>query len=392
MQPSFGPTETNKAFLQILIFVDKRPICQEQTQQIYKCLEELRENCEFDIEEIDVGEKPYLAEHFKLIATPTLIKLYPEPRQILTGTNLVMQIRHCWPRWLQSVHKYLEDQTALTRAVNHYHDQPRASSAIAFAGELIQISDQVFQLKQEIEELQSQVQFKDRIISMLAHDIRNPLTSASLAIETLELSQNLDEQNLPRLTPAFKEGLLKQARCQLRLIDRLITDILDAARGENNELQIQPQKIKLGDLCKQIIDEFTDRLVVKSLQLGTDIPHGLPVVYADPEKIRQVISNLLDNAIKYTPDHGKIHIAILERTTQKIQVTITDNGPGIPASDRDTVFEDHFRLQRDHSLAGYGLGLALCRRIINAHFGKIWVEDNHNQQGASFHFTLPIYR
>jgi len=392
MQPSFGPTETNKAFLQILIFVDKRPICQEQTQQIYQCLEELRENCEFDIEEIDIGEKPHLAEHFKLIATPTLIKLYPEPRQMLTGNNLVMQIQLSWPRWLQSVHQYLEEQVEGTGLVSYDRNQPRASSAIAFAGELIQLSDQVFQLKRQIEELQAQVQFKDRIISMLAHDIRNPLTSASLAIETLELSQNFDEQSLPRLTPVFKEGLLKQARCQIRLIDRLITDILDAARGENAELQIQPQKIKLGELCKEVIDELTDRLVIKSLQLGTDIPHGLPVVYADPEKIRQVIVNLLDNAIKYTPNHGKIHIAILERTTQKIQVTITDNGPGIPVLERDAVFEDHFRLQRDHSLAGYGLGLALCRRIINAHFGKIWVEDNHNQQGSSFHFTLPIYR
>lgn len=170
MQPFFRPTETNKAFLQILIFVDKRPICQEQTQQIYKCLEELRENCEFDIEEIDVGEKPHLAEHFKLIATPTLIKLYPEPRQIITGANLVKQIQHCWPRWLQSVHKYLEEQAAATGLVSYDHNQPRASSAIAFAGELIQLSDQVFQLKRQIEELQAQIKFKDKIIAMLAHD------------------------------------------------------------------------------------------------------------------------------------------------------------------------------------------------------------------------------
>ena len=127
-----------------------------------------------------------------------------------------------------------------------------------------------------------------------------------------------------------------------------------------------------------------------SKKIETDIPKDLPYVYADPERIRQVLVNLLDNAIKYTPKGGKISVAGLHRTTQKVQFSIGDTGPGIPVENRDRIFENHFRLQRDEGTEGYGIGLCLCQRIIRAHYGQIWVDSAPNG-GAWFHFTLPVY-
>src|SRR4028119_1100647 len=101
--------------------------------------------------------------------------------------------------------------------------------------------------------------------------------------------------------------------------------------------------------------------------------------------------NLIDNAIKYTPASGKITISIFHRTTEKVQVIVSDNGPGIPEGNLERIFEDHFRLQRDKEQDGYGLGLSLCRRIVQAHYGKIWVESILGE-GSSFNFTLPVYR
>ena len=124
--------------------------------------------------------------------------------------------------------------------------------------------------------------------------------------------------------------------------------------------------------------------------MKVDIPQDLPYVYADPERVRQVLVNLLDNAIKYTPAGGIITVAGLHRTSQKVQFTVGDTGPGIPEEDRDRIFENLVRLQRDQGIDGYGIGLCLCQRIIRAHYGQIWV-DSSSHGGAWFHFTLPVY-
>jgi two-component system, OmpR family, clock-associated histidine kinase SasA len=103
-----------------------------------------------------------------------------------------------------------------------------------------------------------------------------------------------------------------------------------------------------------------------------------------------VLINLLDNAIKYTPDGGSIEISMLHRTSQKIQVSISDTGPGIPPENQVRIFEEQFRLERDEQEDGYGIGLALCQRIVRAHYGQIWV-DSSPDRGSCFHFTLPVY-
>ncbi|MBC1220459.1 histidine kinase [Nostoc sp. UCD121] len=393
MQVSQDQPIYSEAPLQLLLFVDGRPKSRQQVQRIRAYLKELQAEYTFEVQTIDVGQQPYLAEHFKLVATPALIKIHPEPRQVLAGSNIIAQLKNWWPRWQVAVDAYLKLQEDLQE---HMDDNGRGTlpkstiHSVAVSAELIRLSDEIFRLKQEKDNLQEQLQFKDRVIAMLAHDLRNPLTAAAIAMETLQSNYNLETGEFQRLKPSMTAHLLKQARNQTKVIDRMITDLLQVGRGKDTEFPLLPQKVQLGKVFLDVLEELCDRYTAKSQEVETDIPSDLPYVYADPERIRQVLVNLLDNAIKYTPEGGKISVSGLHRTTQKVQFSIGDTGPGIPVENRDRIFENHFRLQRDEGKEGYGIGLCLCQRIILAHYGQIWVDSAPNN-GAWFHFTLPVY-
>lgn len=394
MQVSSQQT-TSEAKLQLLLFVDGRSSSRPQVQQIRHYLKDLQDDYPFELQIVDVGKQPYLAEHFKLVATPALIKIYPEPRQILAGSNLIEQLKNWWLRWQQAIEAQLQLQNeGLPESIDNAHRLPNPKPpirSVADAVEVIRLSDEIFRLQREQEKLLEHLQFKDQVIAMMAHDLRNPLTAVSIAIETLETQLfSPRREDTPPLKPALALQLFKQARTQTRIIDRMITGLLQVARGPSAELKIQPQKLQLLTLYQDVVANLGDRAAAKFLDVEFDIPNDLPCVYADHERVRQVLMNLLDNAIKYTPEGGEIRVSCLHRTTQKVQVSVCDNGPGIPEENHERIFEERFRLKRDEAKDGYGIGLALCQRIIRAHYGQIWVDSTPNG-GSCFHFTLPVY-
>jgi two-component system, OmpR family, clock-associated histidine kinase SasA len=398
MQVAHENSPNGEATLQLLLFVDERPSSRKHIHHIRNYLESLKQDYPFELMIVKVGEQPYLAEHFKIVATPALLKIHPQPRQTLAGTNLVGQLNSCWSRWQHCIKDY-KDKVELTQEAVSSADggisSENGSSAkpsMASSVEVIQLTDEIFRLNQENAALRENIHFKDQILSMLAHDIRNPLTAASIALDTLELGKNNPSQSPGyKLTPTLKARLFEQARIQLRTIDRMITEILQAAKGSNADFYVKPRKLALRPLCQDILNQMHESFQLKSQIVETDIPQDLPPVHADSELVRQVIVNLLDNANKYTPKGGKIQVSMLHRTTQKVQVSVYDTGPGIPEENRDRIFENHFRLKRDQGKDGYGIGLSLCQRIIRAHYGRIWV-DCPTKGGGCFHFTLPIYR
>ena len=373
--------------LKLLLFIDKRPNSGEHIRQIRHHLKRLQGTYPFRLDVVDVGEQPYLAEHFKLVATPALIKISPPPQQTLAGSDIVSQLERWWPRWQQEV------EAGLTSPSTHLENTSPSGviDSITHSAQLIQLSDEIFRLNQLKDEFEAQLRFKDRIIAMMAHDLRNPLTAASIAIDTLELGYGRKGFKPAQLTPELTVQLLNHAKTQIRTIDRMITDILQAANGASAELQIQPQAQDLNLICLEALASMESKFQAKAHKVTTDIPEDLPRVYADSGQVRRVIVNLLDNAIKYTAEGGKIDISVLHRTTQKVQVSIHDTGPGIPKENRERIFEESFRLQRDQEKDGYGLGLALCQRIIRAHYGQIWV-DSVCGEGSYFNFTLPVYK
>ncbi|MFG6097228.1 histidine kinase [Leptothoe sp. ISB3NOV94-8A] len=367
--------------LKLLLFIDKRPSSAEQIRQIRQHIEGLESQIEPVLEVIDVSEQPYLAEHFKLVVTPTLIKISEGGRQTLTGSDIISQIDYWWSRWQAEV------ENGGDTSERHLVNNP----SIAQSTEIIHLSDEIFRLKQLNAEANAKLVFKDRIIAMLAHDLRNPLTAASIAIETLEMGYDPNHERRARFRPELTVQLLRNAKTQIRSIDRMITDILQAAHGPSVDLHIFPRELNLQELCQEVVDSMITKVKNKQQTIGLDIPQDLPQVHADINQVRRVIVNLLDNAIKYTPNGGDVMITALHRTTQKVQVSIQDTGPGIPADKQARIFEESFRLQRDQSQDGYGLGLALCLRIVRAHYGQIWV-DSAPQAGSTFHFTLPVFK
>ncbi|MGQ4649917.1 histidine kinase [Lyngbya aestuarii] len=398
MQADPENSADSEASLQLVLFVDERSSSPKRIQPISSHLESLRADYPFELTVVDIGERPDLAEHYRLVVTPALIKIHPLPRQSIAGSNLVAQLKKSWPRWQRSLEEY---QAQLRRELPLKSSEYLSGSAefteskqnsLAASAELVRLSEEIFRLKQEKEELLDQLQFKDQVMSMLAHDLRSPLTAASIALETLELGQQQEQNNYSEeLTSALKSRLIKHARNQFSRMDRMITDLLQAARGSSSEFTIRPHKLQLREICQDVLTQMNEQFQLKSQQVKTDIPQDLPCVYADKELVGQVLVNLLDNAIKYAPAGGKIEVSILHRTAQKIQVSVCDDGPGIPEENREHIFEGHFRLKRDEAKEGYGLGLSLCQKIIRAHYGRIWV-DAATKGGGCFHFTLPVYR
>ncbi|MBE9223687.1 histidine kinase [Cyanobacterium stanieri LEGE 03274] len=364
--------------LQLLLFVDNRHSSQQNIQDIKNYLQSLTHEYQFQLEVLEISKYPHLVEHFKLVATPALVKVNPAPQQTLAGSNLTAQLQKWWDKW----------QYSLTHTMNSNSGEEESILQTCLpSSDLIRMSDDIFQLKQEVENLQQQLNFKDQMLAMLVHDLRNPLTAASLAVETIELAINeSDQEKIFKL----QKRLCQQSKKQFKVMNKMISDLLETSKKTNHQLNIIPVKVNLPILCNELLNSFNQKIQVKNQVLIRDIPQDLPPVYADPELINQVLINLIENAIKYTPNDGTITVAIIHKTTQKIEVSIIDTGSGIPPEKKERIFDGHFRLERDIKQEGYGIGLALCRQVINAHYGQIWVDDNGNQ-GSCFRFTLPVY-
>ena len=391
------PASNSPASLQLLLFLDERMASHVQNQEICDKLSNLDRERSFELQIVDVSKQPDLAEHYRVIATPALVKLYPPPRQILAGSNLLDQIDNWWERWQGDIDAVGEDFSAnydrypdSLDPVERPKERVILSDSIDYVSNLIKLTDEVFALKQEKQELLDRLKFQDRAIAILAHDLRNPLTAAALALETLEIIHNPLDYRANALDSVAIEKLIKRALVQLQSIDRLVDDILQPL-VTTNDCNIRPQKLDLIELILGVISRLEHQFQTKFQAVTTDIPQDLPLIYGDEDKLRQVITNLLDNAIKYTPINGQIHVSALHRTAQTIQVSIADNGLGIPEENQKHIFQDRYRLDRDLFQSGYGVGLAVCQQIVRAHYGQIWVESVPGK-GSVFHFTLLVYR
>jgi two-component system, OmpR family, clock-associated histidine kinase SasA len=389
------PTNKSLKSLQLLLFLDERATSYIYNQEIRDKLAVLNAEDAFELQIVDVGKQPDLAEHYRVIATPALLKLYPKPRQILAGSNLIDQIDNWWERWQEELYSegsdFLNNYGESENLDFQQSDQLLLSDSHSYISKLIKLTDEVFTLKQEKEELLDRLKLQDRAMSVLAHDLRNPLTAAALALGTLEIIHNPQDYRANSLDPVKIARLIERARTQLQSIDRLVNDILQPRANTSTDLDLYPQKLDLTQLVTSVISQLDTQFQAKSQVVTTDIPQDIPSVYGDADKLRQVLVNLLDNAIKYTPDDGRIHISALHRTAQTIQVSIADTGLGIPKENQKRIFQDRQRLDRDLSQSGYGIGLAVCQQIVRAHYGQIWVESFPGK-GSVFNFTLLVYR
>ena len=243
----------------------------------------------------------------------------------------------------------------------------------------LQLEDQLLVLRQENETLIDRLQSQERLLRMVAHELRTPLTAATLALQ----SQQLGQIDLNR----FRD-VLKRRLDEIALLSK---DLLEVG-STRWEALFNPQRLDLASVAAEAILELEKLWLGRDVTIHTDIPADLPLVYADQRRMRQVLLNLLENALKYTQDGGTISVAMLHRTSQWVQVSVSDSGPGIPEQEQQRIFLDRVRLpQTSGGTSGFGVGLSVCRRIVEVHGGRIWVVSEPGK-GACFTFNVPVWQ
>jgi two-component system clock-associated histidine kinase SasA len=361
------PDQRGREPLVLLLLATKHHLASADLRTLISFLRQ--EDCGFDVslEIADPALHPELLELHRLVATPALVKLEPLPKQVFAGNTLSQQLRSWLPRWQQ-----MEVVSSLGMSL-----RPAEMDGSRTQRE-VQLEDQLLVLRQENETLIERLGVQERLLRMVAHELRTPLTAAKLALQSHSLGQ-IDE-------PRFRDVL----RRRLDDIEELSRDLLEVGTTRWEAL-FNPQRLALGQVAAEAILELEKMWVGRDLDLVTDIPADLPDVFADQRRMRQVLLNLLENALKFTSSGGRVSLTLLHRTSQWVQVSVCDTGPGIPREEQERIFQDRVRLpQTSGTTSGFGVGLSVCRRIAEVHGGRIWVVSEPGE-GACFHITVPVW-
>lgn len=224
-------------------------------------------------------------------------------------------------------------------------------------------------------------QMKSAFFSLMSHELRTPLTS-------IKEGTNLFLEGLcGEVTEKQRELLIIIAEESTRLID-LVSSLLDLSKLESGVLSFHFSTNRLPPLILQSIREITPLATAKNIGIASEIGE-VPPLSIDPERILQVLRNLVGNALKFTPPGGIVRISALHQPGE-VRITVSDTGPGITAEAREIIFEK-FRQAFPAPATGYrgtGLGLAIVRHIVHAHGGRVWVESEPGQ-GSTFIVALP---
>ena len=198
---------------------------------------------------------------------------------------------------------------------------------------------------------------------------------------------------LDGVRPLSKETIA-DAHEETQLLSRLITDLRDLSLAEAGQLPLDRRPTDLGELARASVGRLTSRARDKEIDLRTEVSEdteGLPKVEADPDRISQVLANLLENALRHTPESGRVMVSLEpEDGEEAVRMMVHDTGAGVPEDDLPNVFERFYRADRARSRSegGSGVGLAVVKQLVEAHGGRVSVKSTPGQ-GASFGFTLP---
>jgi signal transduction histidine kinase len=245
------------------------------------------------------------------------------------------------------------------------------------------VEERTRELTQALNEVNIINKRKTDFISSVSHELRTPLTSIK------GYAAILIEEKLGNLPQAAKERLEKINRHSDELV-HMVNDMLDIARIESGRVVMKMEEQDLKAIISNVADLISIQCKNKNIELITDIQDDIPPILADRTQLERVFINLLGNAVKFTPENGKITI---KAHTQDgiLRVSISDTGIGIPADSLSMIFEEFYRVDNsiNEVVKGTGLGLSLVKHIVEAHKGKIWAESKPGK-GSTFNFTLPL--
>lgn len=242
------------------------------------------------------------------------------------------------------------------------------------------ITDAVNLTADEFERL---AQIRKSFVANASHELRTPLTSVQGFLQAV-LDGNAKDED--------KEKYLKIALSETKRLNSLINSMLDLSRLESGKNPIVMRKFNINDVINDAVSKFEPDLIKKALQINVEFARETCYVYADKDKIIQVITNLVDNAIKYSPAYSRIILTTALRSN-KVYVTVKDFGYGISKKDQMLIWDTFYMTDRSRSpvkAKGSGLGLSIVKKIIDEHGEVIWVESNRGA-GATFIFSLTLF-
>jgi PAS domain S-box-containing protein len=254
-------------------------------------------------------------------------------------------------------------------------------------GEIVGVSGiakDITERKRVEEELRRLNEAKSSFVSTVSHELRTPLTSIKSLTGILLLEKD-------SLSDTTVEKYLNIINDECDRLSGLITSLLDLQKMGAAKMKMKLEPLRLAEIVRQAADLFEGVALPNRVALSTEIlvPDNMTCVMGDRKRLMQVLSNLLSNAIKYTNAGGHVRIG-LTREGDKIRVVVSDDGIGIPAEEKEKIFEKFYRVDNEITRAkgGTGLGLAITKELVNLHGGSIWVESEVGK-GSSFHIVLP---
>ncbi|MDW8100287.1 MAG: ATP-binding protein [Anaerolineae bacterium] len=260
------------------------------------------------------------------------------------------------------------ERARLISTLQHYADGLEA-----------QVAARTEDLQRALARAQEADRLKSVFLSTISHELRTPLAAIKGFASTL-LQEDVEWD------PTTQREFLSIIERESDQLERLISQLLDISRLEAGILNIEQVACSLSEIVQGVASRL--KVIARAHELQVHIPLDLPLVYADRQRIGQVLSNLVENAAKYAPPHTAIVISA-SAVEDQVQVSVSDQGAGIPPELRERIFDRFFRADPRDGRPGTGLGLAICQGIVEAHGGRIWVEGKPGQ-GSVFVFTLPI--
>ncbi len=233
-------------------------------------------------------------------------------------------------------------------------------------------------VRQSMEErMRRQVEDARRgLVAAASHDLRTPLASLRLLVEAVD----------DGVAGEDRDRYLAEIRTHVAVLSDLIDDLFELSRIEAGDISWTMRRVELGDLIGDTVAAFRTSAEERGVRLSAELPGGEVVAEADAEKVQRVLYNLIQNAIRHTPADGSVTVRA-KGGPGEVEVEVADSGEGIPAGQSERVFDAFYRGDSARDGDGAGLGLAISRAIVEAHGGRIWLEDGH--PGTRVRFTLP---
>ncbi|PYT97932.1 MAG: hypothetical protein DMG38_17665 [Acidobacteria bacterium] len=236
----------------------------------------------------------------------------------------------------------------------------------------------------DITDLRKLERIRRDFVANVSHEFKTPLTAIQGFAETLLAGAIEDPQNRIR----FLQIILEHSRRLARLTD----DLLELSKMDADRLDLELDRLSVSQFVQSCMETTQRSAKEKNLSVSVDLQGTLPDIAADRRRLAEVLQNLLDNAIQYTPSGGRIKVsAVSDR--EEVTFTVSDTGIGIPKVDQPRIFERFYRVDvaRSREVGGTGLGLSIAKHLVEAHGGRIWV-DSEVGQGSHFHFTVPVFQ